>query len=99
MKFDGKMMATSVASLFLAACSGSKTQHADVTCPDLPQQRASSGVKCLGVNTCKGLSECLTKGPGGKVDHNCGGQNSCSGKGWLTVEDEAACKALGGKLM
>ena len=99
MKFDGKLMATSVASLFLAACSGSKTQHADVSCPDLPQKRASSGVKCLGANTCKGLSECLTKAAGGKVDHNCGGQNTCSGKGWLTVEDEAACKAQGGKLM
>jgi len=97
-KFDGKLMATSVASLFLAACSGAKTQHSDVSCPDLPQTRASSGVKCLGVNTCKGLSECLTK-VAGRVDHACGGQNTCSGKGWLTVEDVDTCKAQGGKKM
>ncbi|MCA9660514.1 MAG: hypothetical protein KC486_19390 [Myxococcales bacterium] len=98
MKIDGKLLATSVASLFLSACSGAKTQHSDVVCPDLPQSR-TSGVRCLGINTCKGTSECLTKGPGGKVDHNCGGQNTCSGKGWLTVEDAAACKAKGGKVM
>ncbi|MCB9566531.1 MAG: hypothetical protein H6710_04835 [Myxococcales bacterium] len=96
MKLDGKLMATSVASLFLSAC-GPKADHSDVVCPDLPQSR-SSGVRCLGINTCRGTSECLTKGPGGKVDHHCGGQNTCAGKGWLTVEDAETCGERGGKV-
>jgi uncharacterized membrane protein len=36
-------------------------------------------VKCQGVNSCKGQSECNT-------DHSsCHGLNDCAGKGWVTM--------------
>lgn len=44
-------------------------------------------VKCHGVNTCKGQSECNT-------DHSaCHGQNDCAGKGWVTMSAEECAKA------
>jgi uncharacterized membrane protein len=43
-------------------------------------------VKCEGVNSCKGASECKT------AHSECGGQNSCKGKGWVTMS-EAECDA------
>ena len=96
MSNESTRLALSVASIFLAACGPAKT-HQDVECPDLPKSK--SGVKCLGINSCKGQSECMTKGPGGKVTHQCGGQNSCSGSGWVTVSDEKTCEGKGGKVM
>ena len=44
-------------------------------------------VKCEGVNSCKGQSEC-------KTDHSeCGGHNSCKGKGWMSMSPEECEKA------
>lgn len=37
-------------------------------------------VRCFGINTCAGKSECSVKGA-----NDCGGKNSCKGKGWITV--------------
>ncbi len=48
---------------------------------------AAKNFKCVGGNACKGQSECGVKGA-----HGCHGQNSCRGKGWVMVENEAACK-------
>jgi hypothetical protein len=36
-------------------------------------------VKCEGVNSCKGHSECATE------HSECGGQNQCKGKGWIKM--------------
>jgi hypothetical protein len=37
-------------------------------------------VHCLGVNACKGKSECAVEG-----GHACAGHNACKGKGWVTL--------------
>jgi len=44
-------------------------------------------VKCEGVNSCKGQSECNT-------DHSaCHGKNECGGKGWIKMSPEECEKA------
>ena len=55
----------------------------------MPAKKAST-VHCLGVNACKGTSECAVEGGAA-----CKGQNTCKGKGWtaLTKKD---CKAQKG---
>ncbi len=40
---------------------------------------ADEKVKCQGVNSCKGQSECNTE------HSKCHGLNECSGKGWVTM--------------
>lgn len=49
-------------------------------------------VQCLGINSCKGQSECKT------ADNGCKGQNACKGHGWLPAKSKAACEAQGGTL-
>lgn len=48
-----------------------------------PAKKAKT-VHCLGVNACKGTSECAVDGK-----HACAGHNACKGQGWtaLTVKD------------
>ena len=54
-----------------------------------PAKKANT-VHCLGVNACKGTSECSVEGK-----NSCTGQNACKGQGWtaLTKKD---CKAQKG---
>jgi hypothetical protein len=51
-------------------------------------------VKCSGVNSCKGTSECKS------AKNSCKGQNSCKGTGWSTMSkadcDAAKAKAKAG---
>jgi uncharacterized membrane protein len=54
-------------------------------------QAASGKVMCVGVNSCKGQSECKT------AMNNCKGMNSCKGHGWLSLS-KADCKKMGGKI-
>jgi hypothetical protein len=42
-------------------------------------------VKCVGVNSCKGTSECMS------AKNSCKGMNSCKGQGFLTMT-KAACE-------
>ena len=51
------------------------------------------GVKCAGINSCKGHSECKT------ATHECKGHNSCKGDGWVTKKSAEACVAEGGKVV
>jgi len=50
---------------------------------------ADDSVKCFGVNSCKGQSDCKSG------NHECKGQNSCKGQGFK-AETSAKCKADGG---
>jgi uncharacterized membrane protein len=43
-------------------------------------------VKCEGVNSCKGTSECSS------ASNSCKGMNSCKGHGWVSLSEEE-CKA------
>ena len=53
-------------------------------------QAAEDGtVKCAGINTCKGSSDCAT------TKSECKGHNSCKGQGWVK-KTAAECKAAGG---
>jgi len=46
-------------------------------------------VKCVGVNACKGKSECATE------KNACASQNACKGHGWITLT-EKECRTHGG---
>jgi hypothetical protein len=48
-------------------------------------------VHCMGINACKGKSDCAT------ASNACKGQNACKGKGWVEMT-AADCKAKGGKV-
>ena len=50
---------------------------------------SKSGVKCYGVNACKGNSACKSAG------NACKGQNACKGTGFVPTSADA-CKQLGG---
>ena len=62
-----------------------------VTAPMTTASAADAAtVKCTGVNSCKGTSECKT------AKNECKGHNSCKGQGWVSKKDEKECKAAGG---
>jgi hypothetical protein len=54
-----------------------------------PASAADNNVKCFGVNSCKGQSDCKS------ASHDCKGQNTCKGEGFK-AEAAAKCKADGG---
>jgi len=53
--------------------------------------KSSETVKCMGVNACKGKSDCKTANSG------CNGKNSCKGQGYVEMSKHA-CEAIGGKV-
>jgi uncharacterized membrane protein len=79
MKTSNAILAAAAASLFLAGAAGLAASPAS----------AAEKVKCEGVNSCKGHSDCST------TSNECSGQNSCKGKGFLmlTPEECEAAKA------
>jgi hypothetical protein len=54
---------------------------------------AAGSVKCAGINSCKGHSECQT------ANSSCNGLNACKGQGWLSTKTKADCIAKGGKVI
>jgi len=79
---SGVAIASAAAALFAVGTSFST-----------PVQAADDGaVKCAGVNTCKGTSDCAT------AKSQCKGQNSCKGQGWVN-KTAAECKAAGGTVV
>jgi hypothetical protein len=77
LKLTGAVLATAVGLLFAAQ-------------PLLADSSASAQVKCLGGNSCKGLSSCQT------ANSSCKGQNSCKGKGWVMTSSADECTQKGG---
>ena len=55
-------------------------------------QAADAGVKCAGINSCKGTSECKT------AKSECKGQNGCKGQGWSSAKSAKECTDAGGKV-
>ena len=77
---SGVVAATAAAALFsMGATLSTSVQAAD-----------EMTVHCVGVNSCKGTSDCKT------AKSECKGQNSCKGQGWVGKKSEAECKAAGG---
>jgi uncharacterized membrane protein len=59
-----------------------------------PAAAAAAGkVHCLGVNSCKGKSDCHTP------KNACKGMNACKGQGWVFEESAKACEDAGGKVL
>ena len=79
---SGVAVATAAAALFALG-----------TTIAVPAQASDAGVKCSGVNTCKGTSECKA------AKSECKGQNSCKGQGWVTKKTAAECTTAGGKVV
>lgn len=59
----------------------------------LAQAATDAGVKCAGVNSCKGSSECKT------AKSECKGHNSCKGQGWVTKKTAEECTKEGGTVV
>jgi hypothetical protein len=75
-KTRSALIASTAAALFVAGFAG--TAHA--------ADPSTGKVKCEGVNSCKGHSDC-------KSAHNeCKGKNGCAGKGFMMMT-EAECNA------
>lgn len=77
------------AALLLAACSSESGEPSSKTSGN------AALVKCEGINSCKGTSECASKD--GKND--CQGLNDCKGQGFISVPTEAECTSKGGTVL
>jgi hypothetical protein len=76
-KVSGAALAAAAAGLFMSGVVGTAAA-------------AEAGkVHCVGINGCKGKSECKTSAS------DCKGQNACKGKGWVSTT-EKMCKEKGG---
>jgi hypothetical protein len=75
---SGAAIAIAAAALFSSGQSVVPASAADDT-----------KVKCVGVNACKGKSECATE------KNACATQNACKGHGWITLT-EKECRTHGG---
>ncbi len=74
-----KQAIAAMAATLFAACTIGSVAHAD-------------GVKCSGINACKGQSACQT------ASSSCKGQNACKGQGWTEVGTASECTSKGGKV-
>jgi hypothetical protein len=79
----GAVIASAVASLFAAGAYAGDAKDA----------KADKGIKCSGINSCKGTGSC------GGADHGCAGKNSCKGTGWSYTKTEKDCTDKGGKVV
>ncbi len=81
-KISGTAIAAAAAALLMAGGIGTIATSA-----------VADGVKCAGINACKGQSECKT------ANSSCKGQNSCKGQGWVTQASAEACTGAGGTVL
>ena len=79
MKSKTAILAAAAGALFLAAA------------PALADEGKEGKVKCEGVNSCKGHSDCHS------ASNECSGKNSCKGKGYKMMTPEE-CKAAKDKM-
>jgi hypothetical protein len=81
----GIALASAVGTLLSASAFAAEKSEKD--------KSMASGVKCAGVNECKGHGSC------GGADNSCKGQNSCKGKGWTEAASAKACTDKGGTVV
>jgi hypothetical protein len=79
----------------LAAVAGGLLLTATAFGQDKEKKKSKAGVKCAGINECKGKGEC------GAADgsHSCKGKNECKGKGWVNAASEKACTGKKGTVV
>ncbi len=81
---NGTMIALGAAALILAGCASAGAKTADA---------GSATVACVGVNSCKGTSDCKTAGNACKGHNSCKtAANACKGQGSCKIAANA-CKA------
>lgn len=85
MKHIGKSGAALAAAALTMALSGAFTVA--------PAAAETAEVKCSGINSCKGHSECAT------ANSSCKGQNACKGQGWMKTATAEECTSKGGKVV
>jgi uncharacterized membrane protein len=81
-KMTGLLLASTAAALFGTATVAAAAEGT----------ASSAEVKCMGINACKGTSECAT------ASNACQGHNSCKGQGWVHASKEE-CDTKGGKVV
>ncbi len=81
-KTVGVTLATAAAALFI---SGAAMTAA-------PTAALADGVKCVGINACKGQGACKT------AKNDCKGHNACKGQGWVSAASAKECMDKGGKV-
>lgn len=79
---SGLALATTAAALFSTGLVTTTVHAAD-----------DGMVKCSGVNSCKGSSDCKT------AKSECKGHNGCKGQGWVGKKSAAECTKEGGKVL
>lgn len=79
---SGLALAATAAALFSTGMVATVAHAAD-----------AGTVKCSGVNTCKGTSECKT------AKNECKGLNTCKGQGWVSKHSAEECTKAGGKVV
>jgi len=79
----GTLIAAAVAGLFLA--NGAMAADAE--------KSEAKGIKCSGVNACKGHGACAGAG------HECAGKNACKGQGVEKMSAAKECTDKGGKVV
>ncbi len=57
-------------------------------------KKSAEKIHCLGINSCKGKSECAVEGK-----TSCKGQNACKGQGWVSLSSAKKCKAKKGTVV
>ncbi len=82
-RLTGAALATVVAFMFVGNAFAADSSSSGA---------ASSQVKCVGGNACKGQSACKS------ASSSCKGQNACKGKGYVMSSSEKDCTAAGGKV-
>lgn len=82
-KTIGATVATAAAAMFIAGTA--------VTV--MPSSAEAASVKCAGINSCKGTSDCAT------ATSACKGQNSCAGQGWVKAASADECTGKGGTVL
>ena len=80
----GALLATAVATLFLATAAMAQEGAAS------SGGSAAATVKCVGANACKGQSACKS------AQNDCKGQNACKGKGFVHTSSADECTQKGG---
>lgn len=80
----GVLIASAVASLFIMNAANAQEKHDKAT---------AKGVKCAGINECKGKAACAS------AKNSCAGENGCKGQGWIKVGSEKECKDKGGTIV
>lgn len=83
---SGLALAAAAAALFSSSAFAGEEKAMD-------KEMTEGQVKCSGINSCKGTSECAT------AESSCKGQNSCAGHGWVHSESEQACTDAGGTVV